>query len=375
MSENENKPGRSDLHKLDINEEAAFKAQIAEDLKNNAPLQEYLTRFRSSCLEDFFKTYINEKYSWYKYSETNIRNRNSHDLHYINTANYHLQVIQQKKLFDLQCLWRAEKVTIPGIEICHDFMCVSDNILNCNFIEPVSEEDVEMYQQYLLSPATHHEAALDIYNMEFMQHEDLLLAARNDEEAICDFPEWYEYHNVLTGNGTYLNLPDIRGRKEEHYRAIHFKKENEESNKTPQQPYDSRPFINVYEREIMDHIVEQFEDLYTKNYYRAYRWSYDNRNDQETMENIMDILYSAEEHVPVEGHYDWKEALRRAAYKYEAKKVAETLPEAFAQYQLNRSMNIAFPHKDSYNDELREIWASSILSGRRLSGEPEDFNL
>ena len=57
--------------------------------------------------------------------------------------------IQQKKLFDKQCQWRAETFTHPAIETTSDFNYWEKNILNCPFIDPITEEDVALYIEFL----------------------------------------------------------------------------------------------------------------------------------------------------------------------------------------------------------------------------------
>jgi hypothetical protein len=40
---------------------------------------------------------------------------------WIGLASKYLEIIQQKKLFDIQCLWRAEKLELKEISICYQF--------------------------------------------------------------------------------------------------------------------------------------------------------------------------------------------------------------------------------------------------------------
>ena len=60
-----------------------------------------------------------------------------------------LKEILQKKLFDMQCLWRAEKIIIPEINVSSDFRYWEANIFNCPFIEPVTENEIEIILKHL----------------------------------------------------------------------------------------------------------------------------------------------------------------------------------------------------------------------------------
>ena len=82
-------------------------------------------------------------------------------IEWVEAATKHLKVIQQKKLFDKQCLWRAEKIKIDGLQLCCEFLLWENNILNCPFIDPVSEEDLSDYIFFLQERANSY---IDLYD-------------------------------------------------------------------------------------------------------------------------------------------------------------------------------------------------------------------
>ncbi len=69
------------------------------------------------------------------YGKRYANNEEQHGIKWVSKVSDHLQYIQQKKLFDAQCLWRAEQLDIPDIQICYDFMIWEKDILNCPFID------------------------------------------------------------------------------------------------------------------------------------------------------------------------------------------------------------------------------------------------
>ena len=139
---------------------------------------------------------------------------------------------------------------------------------------------------------------------------------------------------------------------------------------------EGRPHLNFYRQENTDWFVETFEDKLTKQYYKAYRWNTRNNNDEEDLDTLMQLLLGADEFVPIEAHYNWKEALKKAGEKYRAKKISEAMPEALEQYELHVSMNIAFPEKENIFSlrPARDAILKEILKGRQLNGELEDLN-
>jgi hypothetical protein len=376
MSENERKLSSSQQEQIDsINKEVDFRKKIEEELLKNESMQEYFNGFEPSSAQSFLKSYISSKSLWHRFGEFFISQHDRHDLRWIEDANTHLEIIQQKKLFDAKCLWRSEKIELPGIEICYDLEIWGDRVLNCPFIDPITEEDIELYQEFLLSESTDLAGAFDCDNIGTEYYEDIIEAYQNDTDSAINFPEWYDFYNNRKGTAVYMTFPDVRGKKETFYRDIYRERVREEQENKPVTIRDTRPYLSHYERETMDYFVETFEDKLTKQYYRAYQWNRRNTDDEEGLEFVLSLLHSADEYVAVEPHYDWKEALKKAANKYMAKKIAETLPEAFAQYQLNRSMNISSPvSRGVHSDQNRDNYMSAILKGRKLNGDPEDLN-
>ena len=77
--------------------------------------------------------------------------------------------------------------------------------------------------------------------------------------------------------------------------------------------------------------------------------------------------------IPIQGWYDWKEAVHKAAEKYRIQKIKEALPEAFDQYKMRVDTNIPFETSAEPID-YTDGYGNCILKGRVLAGEPRDFN-
>jgi hypothetical protein len=173
---------------IEMNEVAQLKAAIAQ----NAAAQAYLNQFTDSCVESFINSYYNNRKRWIEHSSRNLDNREYHSIQWVTMATTHLGYLQQKKLFDAQCLWRAEQLSIPQVEICYDFKIWEKDILNCPFLEPISEDDLALYTQYLLqvNPGEGRYGPEDNW-----QDHSLIINAYKTNNENWEFPEWYDFYN------------------------------------------------------------------------------------------------------------------------------------------------------------------------------------
>jgi hypothetical protein len=183
-----------------------------------------------------------------------------------------------------------------------------------------------------------------------------------------------------------MSLPDIKGERERFYRNLGYvEKEKTEkeiladrimelvTNRGKEKKDAEGRVILQFDLELVDWFVETFEDKQSKEYHRAFRWM--NREDEDDdLDSAFYLLKDAGEYVPIEGYYDWREAIRKAAHNYKAKKIIEALQPAYEQYMLNISMGIKFPVEESDWLTAREKIKKEILRGRVANGEPEDLN-
>jgi hypothetical protein len=287
---------------------------------------------------------------------------------WLNEANEHLENILQKKLFDLQCLWRAEKIQLPTVEICFDFEMWSREIMNCPFLEPISQDDINLYTQFILTD----EDALDISGKYDCQDYDKILEAYLQDE---EYGAWYEFHNNQTGNTSLLLLPNLRGEKEEFYYKL-AREELSQLDSPLKSVFDGKPYLWFSDNEQLAEFVAKFEDKETKRWYAAYaeRNKKDDSWEAEQLERDVEYLLSIEEPIPVEAHHDIKEAVSKAVNLYRRKKLAEALPVAYEQYLMNLELGISYTVEKNQYIEIRPNILKRLLRGRVLNGEPEDLD-
>jgi len=190
--------------------------EIKQELQKSEIIDKFMEKTYPNSKEAFIDEYASAKVTWLEWGAKQMEWNETEDLQWLEDARKRLKEIQQKKLFDVQCLWRAEKITIEQIKLTIDFVYWEDNILNCPFIDSVSENDLEMYISYLQTGNFEHEQ----WFFDRWQDYEKIKEAYNDENSERNVPEWYEFHNSHTGLSAYMLLPDIRGDKEKFYRNL-----------------------------------------------------------------------------------------------------------------------------------------------------------
>jgi hypothetical protein len=347
------------------------------ELEANETLRQMLERTYPDSRQRFIEDFAQKKVDWEEYGDQHRTWLEREDLQWVERANACLDQILQKKLFDAQCLWRAEQLEIKEVDVTDDFCHWGRNIRACPFIEPITEADLDIYVQYLQS--SNFEQDLGFLE-DWQDHEDITAAYRSDGED-RNVPEWYEFHNGRTGLGIYMTLPDIRMEKEEVYmklwRAQHFieaAKLKKELSKADNPIGPPLPILNYYMDGWMKWFVESFEDKETIAAYHAHAHAMDNSWDDEQLHDSLELLARADRLVPIQGWYDWKEALHRAADSYSRARILEALPEAYEQYRLHIDLGLGFEMQHDRSYGWNDGYRNAILDGREMNGEPRDFN-
>lgn len=357
----------------------AKKEELLQEIRGNTKMMDYLSGYAEDDTQKFIDRYAEEKVKILEWAPRFAQWKENQELQWVEDAMERLAEIQQKKLFDIQCLWRAESIQIDGVEIAYDFRRWEEKILNCPFIDPVSEEDIELYQRYLQSNNFEHQQGW----LESWQDYDDIKAAYQSGNANRNFPEWYDFHNGLTGKGVLLSLPNVRGEKEDYYIRLaceEEKKEREEkaASRAPAPP--ALPSLTYYESGFMEWFVITFETKETQTHFFDYGGDriWDKTEEEEENDEVqkwVDFLSKEGEVFPIRGWYDWREGLERCVEDYRRYKIAEALPAAYEQYCMYRASGMSFPEEHNRTwDSIGEMIMKRILKGRKLCGEPENLD-
>jgi hypothetical protein len=361
-----------------------------KDLETNPKYKEFFSRFRADSIAAFIDKIAGDK------ARIEI---DGNPLKSLETgrildpkvrAEKGLWEIQQKKLFIKQCLWRAEKLELPEIKVSHDFVYWEHNIKNCPFLEPVTEDEVDLYIGYILT---------DDYTFEFDPFSSMQdYEGFKDEYMNSDdggyMPDWYSYYDMRKGTGSYLILPDVRGPKEKRYLDAFNEQEKKIKEVTVSINPPPPPRLDHYEiRDLVFDFFEENEDERTVELMKQTSYSYKNKIERESGEDYDDepsangeARRALEEleytpfKVPVAAYYDWKQGLANALYKYETQQVADAMKLVFEDYKMRLEMGIPFEDNESYDGQKKQweinmnTWRDRILQGRELLGEPKNFD-
>lgn len=288
----------------------------------------------------------------------------------------------------MRCRWGAYKADLPEIETSWDFLYWSYNVMNCPFLTPVSNEELELFLQFARTHDFNPDEA-EILGWFFF---DTHRSGTTDDE--CSLPEWFYFHNTHTNASQYFALPDLRGDKEMFYRKLSTEKREQEhqqkieSGEIPRpQPVDKRPMINSHSFEQVEEFVKEFEDDAARKKFYAYatygspslsKEDDDDESDylNEQVEEIIEKLASIRHVIPVEANADIRVAIVDAWKTYEKEQIILCLRPAYEDYLFRVQNKISFPIGSlaENSKDLAKNVKEQVLRGRELNGEPADLN-
>ncbi len=350
--------------------------QFVEQSLENPAIAAWLSNFAPETTSRFLLQYFRHRAHWLHVGAHELRRKHDWLTTYMVRAEKALFFIQQKKLFDLQCLWRAEQAEVPGVLHSAAFLDLEENIRSLDFLSPITADELQLLKDWLMD----YKASQNMYPIEGWQHYDRFV--HNNREQWC-LPSLYRYMNLKTNTASLWRvLPDTRGQKEEVYsrasrQARYPKKDDDRAEGEPTAPIDPRPRLYGDDREYAK-FATAFEDHRTNEYRQAYE---DMRviGDDHELDMAIETLQHAEGPVAMEAHENWSDAIIYAAWKYERKQLMACLDVAYENYCFRLQMGIGFAKEadDEPNGQQMsesESWANEILDGRELLGEPRDFD-
>ena len=357
-----------------------FYKKTVEQLQTEERFVTYFKQFNPKSAEEYIKYYATRKVNWFE-SATDLRNWEKRKVKERMKDCFSAFIeIQQRKLFNAQCLWRAEKIKLQDIEICYDFKYWENHIFGCRDISPINEEDIELYTRFLRE--TPYNLQFDDYH-DYQEYDDFKTAKRETGSAFED-NSWYSYYDIHEGTGYYLDLPDIRGQKEEKYMDIYRdddRAKNPEKYVYPNPKADNRPSLDWYGGDFMANFVKTHE---TPAFYRMYLQDVKDRELNELNEKVDYNLAVLEEipidYLAIEPADDWRTAVALTVERYRRENVISLLPEAFEMYLKHLGHDWNYPGKSEYADRydsyksICKHWKETLISARVLNGEPADLN-
>ena len=381
-----------------------LKLKFLDEIKNSTENKEYFSKYETLSVENFMlgyaerKAYLAERYDSY------VNRKREVDLELKKEAEDNFSLIKQKKLFNMQLEWRAENMDIEGIKVGRDFIFWGRNINECYFLPKITKEEVQTLKNYIYSSYYRpYKSGIKMLAQDYFM---IITLEMLDE---TDFLNFYSFYDKKMKTGGLLLLQDIRGNKEDVYRsasreeeAIKFEKVKEEYKKNPPPtPPPKAPklnnhkfnYVNIFanEFETDPHILELFRLKKKQNVFERDRNDIDEYeeddiyNDENICDDYIDRMIweirDFNDKVPLTKCKQWRGAIKFCAEEYKRKKVLEFLDEVYQEYLLLEETGI---YKGRSKEQLLEAFEKDdymhmndreqILRGRKLLGEPENFD-
>ncbi|HCW09084.1 MAG TPA: hypothetical protein DGG95_17135 [Cytophagales bacterium] len=330
------------------------KEAILSELQSNPKVIAYTAPYNKMSVHSFLDNYANTKLLLLNYGEHYRTVKDNSLLHYQAEAERYYWQIAQKKLFNLQCQWRAQQIDLP-IEVTYEFFYWGQNIKACPFIETTSEDEINTLIEFLEgAPYDHHDN--DIFDWQDYE------GFKDEEDAFSAgdaYPNWYAWYDVHVGPPHLLTLPDLRGAYQE--KCFTAMRTAAEKN-TVSMPGLQKPFLSTSQTE---DFIKQVENYQINDYYRAYKeWSRKNEK-MEPLEAELQLLLDepGEVYIPA-GRFP--DAIFQATYLLRIKKIKELIFSIHHQHIEQLEMGITYHlQPDEFIATNREAFkkARKLLEG------------
>ncbi len=369
---------------------------IIDSLTNDEKYKDYFKEYSTSSVTIFIESYARIKAGWLEWGPNNVQRENNEKMRFKEMASAMLWEIQQKKLFNIQCRWRAKEMELPGVEVSWDFLKWEQKIKTCPYIDPITQSEFDLYKAYMTSgsyqPRHFMSAwqAYDFYRAEYI----------GGNESMMPTPAWYIYYDTMMGTGNLFMLPNTKGEQEQFYLGLVKAKEDEKAKKSKKKKsgkaeipaiikainpkFDGKPAI-IADYKTKEEFIKKFEDKTLLKYFHAMEKEDDNWMETQALDDCVELFsfeINEKEH-PIEfkDTDDLKGSMFRAAADYELSRITDHLDIAYEEYRMMVDTGISMEETNEFQDFADNAFNSIItfikdqlLQGRELNGEPRDFN-
>ncbi|MES2619423.1 MAG: hypothetical protein V4615_01115 [Bacteroidota bacterium] len=379
--------------------------QTLHALQTEERFVNYLNGFLPSSVERFSKSYASRKVMWYESAAMMKSVRESRESRWNKIAESALVQIQEQKLQDIQHDWGNNKITLPQIQVFPDLVDWHQNVLNCPFLPPVSEGEIQLYLQF------YDELIKESDEEEKLDHDEdsefVFEPFRANDLSKLGY-EWKRFIDRKNGVAPNRLIQNPRLSMESFYISLANKederikqqREEEAKNVDPKpavvqpplpQPQktvppvppavDNRPFMHsvFYNPRLYENFVKKFDTKETLGYYRVMQREHKRREFMERVEMDLFVLKDSKEYVPIGSHDDWRDAVAEAAEQWSRKMVREAITDWWEVYARIKDNSGVYEYLNSvkpstFNAENRKAYIARVIRGRVLNGKPPDLN-
>ena len=378
MNNDENDYLKVKLHKeatIAKEKEAYFK-EVTNTLDTDERLLDYFKDFDEQSVKEFKEYYAHRKVHWRfaEYNLTEFKARLDERFHKYCVDG--LINIQLKKLFNTMASWMSEEVVFDGIEICWDWRQWLTKPLSCPFLPPIEKHEVQCYIDFLNEVGYDFSVADNYINLspeDFFETDEEKGADRwIGDDAEYTYGSWFKYYDKCYDTEYFKLKPGTRVKKENVYELCAYKAAGMLKPIDPN--FVQAPYLSIYEEK--ENFIRLFEDSDFKHLYRANAAQKEQYSFAEEID--MDLIYlsKAAETVPIESNDDWRKGVKIACEKYHRETAMLLMWDVYEEYLIFKPISGGFKEWEGEDTSQahREQVANRILTGRRLMGEPENFN-
>jgi hypothetical protein len=380
-----------------------------DDLTNNPKYKEFFDLYHPGSIESFIKAYSTYKGMWMTSGPMFMKLEEERAVQFRKEAEGYLWIINQKKMFNQQCLWRAGKIKLEGVESIYDFWRWEKDTKRCPFLEPITREEFELVKKADASSNLNDAGPLFDENNLFAgmmfhwQGYDEFKKYYNENGGANPFPDWYNYYDMHFGTGDLFHLEDVKFEKEDRYclighdfqfpdqkvlekhpdimvpkKAVVQKPIPVEVSKVP---VDNRPYLQTDDHQILRFMNQFEEDKQIKEYGNLCVDALEDKMGADIDTNdLVEFLLKVNEPLPIKASWNWLEGLQELKNEYRGKKQLEVLDDVYSEYLLRISNDIPLDFDEQYEHMansakgLGDAFKEKVLLGRKILGEPQDFN-
>ena len=195
---------------------------------------------------------------------------------------------------------------------------------------------------------------------------------------------WYRFYDSQMGTKALLDLPDIRGQKEEFYKQLYL--DNEKEDQEPQEvktkePRKGLPNLDPNANNFNDNFIRETETKAFYNLFLEHKRNHEKFDKSDSAENcIFELQDIPLEYYEAEPADDWRTSMEMTYERYRREVLIATMPRAYEFYLEHLNDPSQYPYTQSTEDhrklhhKLLDEMHRRIVEGRALNGEPADLN-
>jgi hypothetical protein len=326
------------------------------DLYGNARYWDFFKCFQEESVHDFIIEYATKK-AWYQVNGDRIlSNRINEETRFRDIAYKCLWEIQQKKLYNLQCEWRAGLVEVEGISTTRDFLYWEKAISHCPFIEPVSLQEYELYCEYVRSGCYQEKN----WYVNWQDYD--MFRERTDGSELM--PAWYRYFDGARGTSYLMLLPDRKGKEERQYLeawALTHDPSEEPNHEEEKGTGSALPSLYL-NYETLGFFIRTFENKTLMEYFEAAESRPEDAIRDQDLDAALRILKHAPVNTTLPPANNWRDSVIQGAREFMLQSILANLSLAFDDYRFRLGAGIS--HDNCGDDELSHEYFENAMRYR-----------